>query len=66
MEKMKKELDVVKRAQKALLIDKNKLDSTNKTLQEEVVKGKIALANILNIVQDTGNEKLISEAYSLI
>jgi hypothetical protein len=34
-------------------------------LQDDVVKGKMVVANILNVVQETGDEKLISEAYSL-
>ena len=57
---------MVRKGEKGLLIDKNRLESSNRNLQDEVVKGKMRLANILNVVQETGNEKLISEAYSLI
>jgi|JI10StandDraft_1071094.scaffolds.fasta_scaffold218848_3 hypothetical protein len=51
MERMKKELEQFRKSEKALLIEKNRLESSNHTLQDEVVKGKMAIANILNIVQ---------------
>ena len=65
MEKMKKELQVCKKNEKAVLIEKGRLQTSNRQLQDDVVKGKMVIANILNVVQETGDEKLISEAYSL-
>lgn len=66
MEKMKKELEATKKSEKTLLIERNRLESGSHELQDELVKGKMRIANILNVIQETGDEKLISEAYSLI
>lgn len=65
MERMKKELESCKKNEKALLIEKSKLEAGSRGLQDDIVRNKLAIANILNAVQETGNEKLISEVYSL-
>lgn len=57
---MKKELDLCKKNEKALLIEKGKVETSFKQLQEDLIRGKQTIVNILNFVQETGNEKLIT------
>jgi hypothetical protein len=63
---MKKELELAKKNEKALLIEKGKVETSSKQLQEDLIRGKQTIVNILNLVQDTGNDKLITEAYALM
>ena len=49
-----------------LLIEKGKVETSSKQLQEDLIRGKQTIVNILNLVQDTGNDKLITEAYALM
>ena len=65
LEKMRKEVEWLRRAEKNLLIEKGQLEGANKQMREEIVRNKMSIANILNAVQDTGDEKLISEVYTL-
>ena len=63
---MKKELELAKKNEKTLLIEKGKVETSSKQLQEDLIRGKQTIVNILNLVQDTGNDKLITEAYALM
>jgi hypothetical protein len=60
---MKKELEGCRKNEKTLLIEKNRLETANFSHQENIVRIKLSIANILNAVQETGNERLISEVY---
>lgn len=58
-------MECARKSEKALLIEKGRLEAGNRALQDDIVRSKCAIANILNAVQETGNEKLITEVYGL-
>lgn len=60
MERMKKELESLKKSETKLLIEKTRLENSYNELKDEVVKEKMKIANILNAIQETGDEKLVS------
>ena len=43
-----------------MLIEKTRLENSYNELKDEVVKEKMKIANILNAVQETGDERLVS------
>ena len=60
MERMKKELESLKKSETKLLIEKTRLENSYNELKDEVVKEKMKIANILNAIQETGDERLVS------
>ena len=63
MERMKKELESLKKSETKLLIEKTRLENSYNELKDEVVKEKMKIANILNAIQETGDERLVSQCY---
>ena len=66
MERMKKELESMRKSETKLLIDKTRLENGSNELKDELVKEKLKIANVLNAIQETEDERLISEVYTLI
>lgn len=56
----------MRKSETKLLIDKTRLENGSNELKDELVKEKLKIANVLNAIQETEDERLISEVYTLI
>ncbi len=66
IEKLKKELDRSKKNENRILNEKSSLNEKFKEFEDEVVKCKQTIANLMNTIYESGDERLMEEAGTLI